>query len=350
MDFLKEEHPMFLETIKTFSRILFPAWLVFMASSFLFSGCGRICPIVIDPYVYGPQVIVNPDAASLGVASLIGTDIVFEGVGFQPGESVFITLEGVEDDEVVVASDTVNADGTFSAEVTNLVKVTEILRGDMEFDTYSEDGQYDTVVLITQMSIPAGSYTARATGMLSNREAETTFTFTEPSKGDRLKDWIGAKKGKIKIVAPMITVKPSKVSLGVASLMGTDIVFEGIRFEPDDSVYITLMGPGGTDSVVAESKVQPDGTFSAKVSTLAKVTEILRGDIEFDTYSEEGEYDTVLVITQEPIPAGSYTARATGLLSDQKADAELTFKSPSRIDRIKDWIGKKKGKIQDKRQ
>ncbi len=337
---------MFVEKIRTFLRVLFSASLIFAATGFLFYGCARICPIAFDPYVHGPQLIVSPGSASLGVPSLMGTDIVFEGVGFQPDDSVFITLEGPEGEEVVVADGRVEPDGTFTANVGLLSKVTTILRGDIAFDTYSEEGEYGHTLLLSRKPISAGTYTARATGMLSNLEAKTSFTFTEPSVGDRIKQMIGIRLGKIKIVGPQIVAKPGAVSLGIASLMGTDIVFEGVRFEPDDIVFITLVGPEGEELVVAESTVQPDGTFSAEMGLLSKVTTLLNGDIIFDTYSEEGEYSHTLVVPRKTIPPGEYTVLATGVLSNQEAETVLTFKKPSLIDRIKDYIGVKLGKIQ----
>ena len=336
---------MFVEKIRTFSRILFTVGLIFAASGFLFTGCARICPIVFDPYVYGPQLIVNPGSASLGVPSLMGTDIVFEGVGFEPGDSVFITLERSEDKAVVVADGRVEADGTFTAEVGLLSKVTNILRGDIAFDTYSEEGKYGQTLLLSRKPIPAGTYTARATGMLSDKEAKTQFTFTEPSAGDRIKHRIAMRLGRIKIVGPQVVAKPGAVSLGIASLMGTDIVFEGVRFEPDDIIFITLVGPEGEELVVAESTVQPDGTFSAKMGLLSKVTTLLHGDIIFDTYSEEGEYTQTLIVPRKTIPPGEYTVLATGVLSNQEAETALTLKKPSLVDRIKDYIGVKLGKI-----
>lgn len=218
---------MILKQKNRFSRILFLAVIMMAGIGFLLSGCALRGLNTINPAVTRPQVVVNPDSIRLGVANILGTDIVFEGAGFQPGDSVLISLAGPDNTEGGIASRTVNPDGTF-----------------------------------------------------------------------------------------------------------------------------TFIGPAGPDNMgvnVANSKVKPDGTFNAKISTLTKITGILRADIAFDTYSEDAKYGQSIVITQEPVPTGVYTARATGMLSDQTAETKFIIDNPSIMDRLKDWIGKKMGKIQDKR-
>ncbi len=209
-----------------FSRILFLAGIVIAGSGFLLPGCALRAPNTINPAVAGPQLAVNPDSIRLGVANLMGTDIIFEGAGFQPGDSVFISFArantdnmalgsltnrivnpdgtftfiipaGPDTKEFIVADGKVNPNGTFTATITRLTKVTELLRADLAISTYSEDGQYDQPLVMTQEPIPPGIYTARATGMLSDQKAETKFTIVNPSITDRLKDWIGKKLGKI---------------------------------------------------------------------------------------------------------------------------------------------------------
>jgi hypothetical protein len=147
---------------------------------------------------------------------------------------------------------------------------------------------------------------------------------------------------------PQIIVNPEAISLGVAALTGAKIVFEGSGFKPDDSVFVTLFGPNETEAVVADGKVGPDGKFAATVSTLAKVTGILKGTVS-GKYAPDGKYDQFIVINQPPIPAGTYTAKATSMLSNQSAETKLIIKEPSVIDSLKDWLGKKTGKILDKR-
>lgn len=207
-----------------FSIILFLAGIMIAGSGFLLSGCALRSPNTINPAVTGPQIAVNPDSIRLGVATLMGTDIIFEGAGFQPGDSVFISLarldssewgsitnrivntdgtftfiipSGPDTKEFIVADSKVNPDGTFTATVARLTKVTELLRADIAIETYSETAEYGQALVITQEPIPPDVYTARATGMLSNQKAETKFTIGKPSIMDRLKDWIGKKLGKI---------------------------------------------------------------------------------------------------------------------------------------------------------
>jgi len=149
------------------------------------------------------------------------------------------------------------------------------------------------------------------------------------------------------ITSPQVIVNPESISLGVAALTGAKIVFEGSGFKPEDSVFITLLGPNETEAVVADGKIGPDGKFTATMGTLAKVTGILKGNVS-GKYAADGSYDQFIVITQPPIPAGTYTAKATSMLSDQSAETKLIIKKPSTVDRLKDWLGKKMGKIKDK--
>lgn len=213
---------MILKQSNRFLRIFFLAGLMITGGGFLLSGCAH-SPNIINPAVTGPQIAVNPDSIRLGVATLMGTDIIFEGAGFQPDDSVFISLAGPGNTEggitnriknpdgtftfigpagsdntgVIVADSKVKPDGTFTATITKLAKITGILRADIAFDTYSEDANYGQSIIITQEPVATGVYTARATGMLSNQMAETKFTISNPSIIDRLKDWIGKKMGKI---------------------------------------------------------------------------------------------------------------------------------------------------------
>ena len=147
---------------------------------------------------------------------------------------------------------------------------------------------------------------------------------------------------------PQVIVNPESISLGAANLLGQKIVFEGSGFEPDDSVFVTLLGPNKTEAVVANGKVGSSGKFTAAVDTLAKVTGILRGTVS-GKYKKDGSYDQYVVLTQPPIPSGTYTAKVTSMLSDKTAETKLIVKEASIGDSLKDWLGKRLGKIQDKR-
>lgn len=149
------------------------------------------------------------------------------------------------------------------------------------------------------------------------------------------------------ISGPQLIVNPECVSLGTATLMKEKVVFGGSGFAPQDSVFITVFGPDETKVVVADGKVDADGKFTAPIGTLAKVTGILRGNVS-GTYAADGKYNQFIVITQPPIPAGVYTAKVTSMSSDKTAQTKLTFKKPSIVDRLKDWLGKRMGKIKDK--
>lgn len=155
---------------------------------------------------------------------------------------------------------------------------------------------------------------------------------------------------------PQMIVNPESIRLGIVQLMGTkiaflelkptDIVFEGSGFKPKDSVFVTLTGPDQAKIVVAEAMIQPDGTFKAEVSKLTKLTEILRADAGFEI---KEKYEEFVIVTQPPIPEGIYTAKVTCMSSDLAAETKLAVKSPTIFNRLIDWLGKKKGKIQDKR-
>jgi len=158
------------------------------------------------------------------------------------------------------------------------------------------------------------------------------------------------------ITGPQLIVNPESIRLGVVKLMGTkivfvelkptNIVFEGSGFKPKDSVFITLIGPNETKIVVAEAPIQPDGTFKAEVSKLTKITEFLKADAGFEI---KEKYEEFIIITQPPIPEGVYTAKVTCMSSDLTAETKLMVKGPSTFNSLMDWLGKKKGKIRDKR-
>jgi hypothetical protein len=163
---------------------------------FMLSGCSSP-PKTLDRSVSRPQVIVNPETIRLGVAKLMATNIVFEGAGFKPGDSIFITLLGPKETKAIVAEAPIKPDATFKAELgessmSKLTKVMEILRGDIVADE-----KYQPIVVITQPPIPEGIYTVKVTSMLSNLTAETRMTVKGPSIMDSLKDWIGKLTGKI---------------------------------------------------------------------------------------------------------------------------------------------------------
>ena len=170
---------------------------VLIAAAFLLFafGCAS-APKDFDPGVKGAQLIADPQSISLGAVTVLQTPIVFKGKGFKPGDSVFVSLIGVDKGgqktDVPLADATVNEEGRFSASVATLPKVTELLRGDMGTNAKNEN-----IVVLSRPPIPEGAYTARAVSMESDIKAETTFTIKRAGAMDALKDWIGTLKGKI---------------------------------------------------------------------------------------------------------------------------------------------------------
>jgi len=175
-----------------FTRKKFGFWklMVWTCLLFLF-GCSSP-PKTLDRSVSGPQVIVNPETIRLGVVKMRDTNIVFEGSGFKPGDSVLIILAGPKETKVITAEASIQPDGTFKATVPALTKIMEFLRADVTFNE-----KFQNVVVISQPPIPEGIYTAKVTGMLSKQTAETKLTVKGPVITDRLKDWIGRLTGKI---------------------------------------------------------------------------------------------------------------------------------------------------------
>jgi hypothetical protein len=146
------------------------------------------------------------------------------------------------------------------------------------------------------------------------------------------------------ISGPQVIVNPESIRLAVSKLKSTDIVFEGSGFKAGDSIFITLIGERDVKAIVAEAPIQPDGTFKAKVAGLTKFMEIMRADIVFNE-----KFQSIVVISQPPIPKGVYKAKVTSMLSKLTAETKLTVKGPTVIDRLKDWIGGLTGKIQHKK-
>jgi len=182
-----------MSTRKTISILKWMVLVSFISLClFMLSGCSSP-PKTLDRSVSGPQVIVNPETVRLGVAKLAKkTNMVFEGSGFKPGDSIFITLFGPQETKAIVAEAPIQPDGTFKATVPPLTKVMEILRGDITFND-----KFENVIVISQPPIPKGVYTAKVTSMLSPLTAETKLTVKGPTVIDSLTDWLGKVTGKI---------------------------------------------------------------------------------------------------------------------------------------------------------
>ena len=150
------------------------------------------------------------------------------------------------------------------------------------------------------------------------------------------------------IKGPQMLVEPGTISVGVVSMLRTPIVFRGKGFDPEDSVFITLLNVKKGDKVVhvtiAAGDVDKNGFFTAKVSTLAKVSELLNAKL-----GSNKKLETTIIVSQPPIAPGKYTARAVSMESDKIAVCKLVIEAPWGLDDFKDWVGKKKGKIVEKK-
>ena len=155
---------------------------------------------------------------------------------------------------------------------------------------------------------------------------------------------LNAKEFDRNMAGPRMTVEPDTIRLGIAKLKDTDIVFRGKGFQPEDSVFIKLTGVKKDDKImdipIADGDVDKNGNFAASVSILVKVNQLLRAKI-----GSNEDMETIIIISQPPIPEGVYTVKAVSMESDIKAECKLRVKGPSVLDGIKDWIGGLLGKI-----
>jgi hypothetical protein len=146
------------------------------------------------------------------------------------------------------------------------------------------------------------------------------------------------------IKGPQMIAQPYEIRLGIARVMGMDIVFKGQGFQPGDSVFVSLLGVNKGEEVVdipiADGEVDHDGYFNAKIGKLAKISELLRVEL-----GENEKLETIIIVRQPPIAEGVYKARAVSMESDKKAECQLVLKGPSILDRFKDWMGGVLGKI-----
>ncbi|NQU03559.1 MAG: hypothetical protein HQ589_05365 [Syntrophaceae bacterium] len=169
-------------------------YLVILTALMMTGGCSSE-PAQFDKNIKGPQLIVQPESVSLGVAKLLGAKIIFKGIGFRPGEKFMIVLSGGEKTTSQVAVPLsfgqVEKDSTFETEVEKKTKIFNLLRGDVHF------GEKGAIVLITDSPIPTGRYIAKATGYESDKTAQCEMTLKPPSLIDKIKDWLGGLLGNI---------------------------------------------------------------------------------------------------------------------------------------------------------
>jgi hypothetical protein len=156
------------------------------------------------------------------------------------------------------------------------------------------------------------------------------------------------------VKGPQMIVEPETIRLGVAKVMDTQFVLRGKGFQPEDSVFIEILGVKTKDKVVDipifDGDVEKDGSFTIETKPgydpaglTFKIGILLRAKTGLN---KKGK--TMIIITQPPIPEGVYTLKAVSMDSDKTAECKLTIKGPSILDRIKDWIGGLLGKIEKK--
>ncbi len=166
--------------------------LIFVVTIMLSIGCssGPKSLKVFDENIKNPQLIVAPETISLGVATIMGTDIILKGRGFGPKEKIMLVLRGIDEKnkevEITLGFGKTGEDGTFTEEVDKMSKVFNILRADAEF--LPDDKK---VLLISSPPIPGGIYEATAVGNISDRKAKSTLTFQDPTMIDKIKDFVG---------------------------------------------------------------------------------------------------------------------------------------------------------------
>jgi hypothetical protein len=177
-------------------KICLKGLMVTVSLIFAFSGCAT-APSTFDKGIEGPQMIVDPQSVSLGVVSLAKTPIVFKGMGFEPEDSVFINLLNVKKGDkmvhIPIAAGDVDKEGRFVASVGTIEKVNELLNAKI-----GSNEKLETVIIVSGPPIPAGTYTARAVSMESDKIAVCKITFKEPLGFDVLKDLLGQLLGKVK--------------------------------------------------------------------------------------------------------------------------------------------------------
>ena len=141
----------------------------------------------------GPQIAVEPYIVRLGISTLLKTPIQIGGMGFDPGDSVFVDIVGgAGKDRVSIPVDSwlVSDKGAFKLLISNEIKMMELLRLDLD--------PADRKPIIVRDTIPPGAYVIKAESVKSGKKAECVIQFEAPSKMDRLKDWIQVKLRKIK--------------------------------------------------------------------------------------------------------------------------------------------------------
>ncbi len=142
---------------------------------------------------------------------------------------------------------------------------------------------------------------------------------------------------------PQLAADPAAISLGVAKVAKTKMVFVGKGFAPQEKVMLVLHG---ADAATREIMVplgfgtaDDRGRFAVEVEKQMKISNLLNADVVF------GEKGPIVMVSGPPVPAGAYTVKATGYQSNLEATCALTLTEASLADRVKDRIARMLGKI-----
>ncbi|RJP79058.1 MAG: hypothetical protein C4522_11085 [Desulfobacteraceae bacterium] len=141
----------------------------------------------------GPQIAVEPYIVKLGISTLLKTPIQIGGLGFDPGDSVFVDIVGgTGNNRVSIPVDSwlVSDTGSFKLLVSKEIKMMELLRLDLD--------PSDRKPIIVRDTIPPGAYVIKAESVKSGKKAECVIQFEAPGTMDRFKDWLQVKLRKIK--------------------------------------------------------------------------------------------------------------------------------------------------------
>lgn len=181
-------------TKSLFNMIILKGGLILILFALLIPSCTSDSP-KFNPDISGPQMLADPPTIRLGVATLMNTDVIFRGQGFNPEDSFAIDL--INDKGKIVieyfAVGSVDEKGKFSAEVDKMIKINGIFNAKL---VVNDKG--DFVPEISRPPIPEGIYTAKYNSMKTNLKAECKLSIKGPSIGDKIKDRLGIFMGKIK--------------------------------------------------------------------------------------------------------------------------------------------------------
>ena len=146
--------------------------------------------------------------------------------------------------------------------------------------------------------------------------------------------------------SPQVIVEPASISLGVATLLDTEVMFRGRGFRPQDSVNIKLRPLNGDNTApgnsipIATGYTDKEGQFSTKVEKLVKISELLKADVTLNENIEP-----IVILDSPPIAEGIYIVQVESLNYDSIAEEQLTVRAPDFMDRLKDQIGEARGLI-----